>query len=132
MPLPPRNYTKPLLRAPFHKCGGKEQEWETQRVAFRRPKKKKVHNTRKRITGKWTTENLSAVSPLYVILKPIDKIKGIADDEVVVFRARDDGQGDCYLKEETDDVIARKVFGEYQKLLLAHVNESDSSDIPPK
>lgn len=87
-------------------------------------------------TGKLVRWEQIAVVPmdsrLYVILKPIDKIKGIADDEVVVFRARDDGQGDCYLKEETDDVIARKVFGEYQKLLLAHVNESDSSDIPPK
>lgn len=53
---------------------------------------------------------------LYCILKPIDKIKGIADDEAVVFYVDEEGS-EPTLKAETDDLLAMEVFEEYYNLL---------------
>ena len=54
---------------------------------------------------------------LYSILKPIDKLPGIADDEAIVFALNEDENGNGSLKVETDEPTAIKVFDEYYKLL---------------
>ena len=42
---------------------------------------------------------------LYVVLKPIDKIDGIADDEAVVFLVDQDKNGNTVLRVEEDDLL---------------------------
>ncbi len=54
---------------------------------------------------------------LYAILKPIDEMEGVADDEAIVFLVEEDEDGDAELVVETDEAKAMKVFDEYYKLL---------------
>lgn len=54
---------------------------------------------------------------LYAILKPIDEMEGVADDEAIVFYVNEEGEGDATLEVETDEPIAMRVFDEYYKLL---------------
>lgn len=53
---------------------------------------------------------------LYAILKPIDALEGVADDEAIVF-AVNDNDGETSLIVEIDESIAMRVFDEYYKLL---------------
>ncbi len=54
---------------------------------------------------------------LYAILKPIDEMEGVADDEAIVFVVRQDNEGNSYLEIESDEPTAIKVFDEYYTLL---------------
>jgi len=54
---------------------------------------------------------------LYAILKPIDEIPGVADDEAIVFAINENENGETTLVVETDEPIAMRVFDEYYKLL---------------
>jgi len=54
---------------------------------------------------------------LYAILKPIDEMEGVADDEAIVFLIEEDEDGDAELVVESDEAKAIKVFDEYYKLL---------------
>ncbi len=54
---------------------------------------------------------------LFVILKPLDKIPGIDDDEAIVFRAASDNLGNTILTAEEDELIAIDVFNKYYDLL---------------
>lgn len=56
---------------------------------------------------------------IYVILKPIDEIEGVADDEVIVFHliVPNDNEDEAMLMLETDEETAMQVFEEYYKLL---------------
>lgn len=53
---------------------------------------------------------------LYVILKPLDKVEGVADDEAVVFRCVDNDDGDVILNVENNE-IGEAVFNEFYKLV---------------
>lgn len=54
---------------------------------------------------------------LYTILKPLDEIKGVADDEAIVFSVNENENGETTLIVETDEPTAIRVFDEYYKLL---------------
>lgn len=54
---------------------------------------------------------------LYAILKPIDEMEGVEDDEVIVFLIEETEDGDAELVIETDESTAMKVYDEYLKLL---------------
>ena len=54
---------------------------------------------------------------LYCILKPLDPIDGIADDEAIVFLVDSNDEGDDIIRVEEDEAIARRVFDEYYDLL---------------
>lgn len=54
---------------------------------------------------------------LYVVLKPISKIKGIADDEAVVFKVVEDEIGNAVLRVEDDEIIAIEIFNKYYDML---------------
>ncbi len=54
---------------------------------------------------------------LYAILKPIDEMENVADDEAIVFVVNEDENGESILEIETDEPTAIKVFDEYYKLL---------------
>ena len=62
-----------------------------------------------------------AIIPLdeevYAILKPIDEMENVADDEAIVFLIQEDEDGDGVLVVETDESKAMRVFDEYYKLL---------------
>ncbi len=53
---------------------------------------------------------------LYTILKPIDEIEGVADDEAIVFYVNEEGE-DVALEVEQDEQTAMRVFDEYYNLL---------------
>lgn len=61
---------------------------------------------------------------LYAILKPIDEMEGVADDEAIVFLVEEDEDGDAELVVESDEAKAMKVFDEYYKLL----DEAEKND----
>lgn len=54
---------------------------------------------------------------LFAILKPLDEIKGVADDEAIVFAINENEGGETTLMVETDEPLAMRVFDEYYKLL---------------
>ena len=54
---------------------------------------------------------------IYAILKPIDKMEDVADDEAIVFLADIDEEGYSVLTIETDEEIASRVFDKYYQLL---------------
>lgn len=54
---------------------------------------------------------------LYVVLKPIDKIEGIADDEAIVFVCDTDKAGNTVLRLEENEEVAIDVFDKYYDLL---------------
>lgn len=54
---------------------------------------------------------------LYAILKPIDKMPNVADDEAIVFAVLEDEDGISSLEVETNESVAMRVFEEYYKLL---------------
>lgn len=54
---------------------------------------------------------------LYAILKPIDELEGVADDEAIVFAVKESDDGESTLEVEADESIAMRVFDEYYKLL---------------
>lgn len=53
---------------------------------------------------------------IYCVLKPIDEMEGIAEDEALVFRVDEKG-GVPVLVVETDEPTAHKVFEEYYNLV---------------
>lgn len=54
---------------------------------------------------------------IYAILKPVDEMEGVADDEAIVFVVEYDKDGNSYLAVETNEEIAIKVFDKYYQLL---------------
>lgn len=54
---------------------------------------------------------------LYVILKPIDEMDGVEEDEAIVFAVLEDEEGEVSLEVETDEAVAMQVFDEYYRLL---------------
>lgn len=69
-----------------------------------------------------------AIIPLdnetYVILKPMDKMEDVEDDEAFVFKITKDESGESRLVIEDDDDIGEKVFEEYYKLLDEEESEN--------
>lgn len=53
---------------------------------------------------------------IYVILKPIDKLEGVEDDQAIVFLA-DETKRPTVLVPEQDETTAVKVFDEYYNLV---------------
>lgn len=54
---------------------------------------------------------------IYAILKPIDDMEGVADDEAIVFAVDYDDDGNSFLVVETNEEMAIKVFDKYYQLL---------------
>ena len=54
---------------------------------------------------------------LYCVLKPLDKIEGIKDDEAIVFLVDTDDEGNSVIRIEEDEEIAIAVFDKYYDLL---------------
>lgn len=78
--------------------------------------------------GKTFTFEQIAVIPykerIYAILRPIDKIEGIGEDEAVVFYVRESGE-EPVLVVETDEPTALTVFGKYYNLLEKQFKKGD-------
>ncbi|MBO5394359.1 MAG: DUF1292 domain-containing protein [Clostridia bacterium] len=54
---------------------------------------------------------------LYAVLKPLDKIEGIGEDEAIVFYVDTDEDGNSIIKVEEDEEVAIAVFDKYYDLL---------------
>lgn len=62
---------------------------------------------------------------LYCVLKPIDQIEGVNDDEAIVFVVHEEEGKEPALMVETDEEVAMQVFEEYYNLLDEAAGESD-------
>ena len=60
---------------------------------------------------------------LHVVLKPIDKIEGVGDDEAMVFWVDQDEDGNAFLRVEENRRIAMEVFKQYYDMLLDAIQE---------
>ena len=62
-----------------------------------------------------------AIIPLndrvYAILKPVEKVKGVSDDEAFVFEVVEDEENGDSLRLIEDDAVIDAVFEDYNKLL---------------
>lgn len=65
---------------------------------------------------------------IYAILKPIDEMEGVADDEAIVFVADYDEDGRTVLTLEKDEPTAIKVFDKYYQLLDEAEKEEKSEN----
>lgn len=54
---------------------------------------------------------------IYCVLKPIDKIENVQDDEAIVFFVDEQEGKEPVLMVETDEKVAMDVFDEYYNLL---------------
>lgn len=54
---------------------------------------------------------------IYCVLKPIDKIENINDDEAIVFYVHEEAGKEPVLMVEADEKVAMDVFDEYYNLL---------------
>ncbi len=61
---------------------------------------------------------------IYCVLKPIDQIKDIEENEAIVFYV-DEKEDPPSLKVETDELISLKVFNEYYDLLEKRLDEEE-------
>ncbi|MGN0748697.1 MAG: DUF1292 domain-containing protein [Christensenellales bacterium] len=61
---------------------------------------------------------------IYAILKPIDEMEGVEDDEAIVFVVDQDEEGNSVLIVEKDEPTAIKVFDKYYQLLDEAEEES--------
>ena len=57
---------------------------------------------------------------LYCVLKPLTLIKGIGEDEALIFYVKETPGEPPYLKIETDEIKALDVFEEYYSMLKKH------------
>ncbi len=57
------------------------------------------------------------IERLFVILKPIEEMEGVADDEAIVFEVVEDDKGAVILEIVDDDEIAIAVFDIYYQML---------------
>ena len=67
---------------------------------------------------------------LFAILKPVDKIEGLGENEAIVFLVDQDKDGNTILKIEEDEDVAIDVFNEYYDLLedeVAKQNEKKAT-----
>ncbi len=70
---------------------------------------------------------------LFAILKPVDKIEGIGENEAIVFLVDQDKNGNTILKIEEDEDVAIDVFDDYYDLLeeeLAKQKEKKTAKKP--
>lgn len=60
---------------------------------------------------------------LFCVLKPLSKIKGVGDDEAIVFRVDFEDDGETVLRVEDDEKISATVFEKYLGLLEEHIKK---------
>lgn len=53
----------------------------------------------------------------YAIMQPVELLEGMADDEALVFKVTEGGDGSNKFEIELDDGVIDAVFAEYNKLL---------------
>ena len=68
---------------------------------------------------------------IYAVLKPIDKIEGVKDDEAIVFLC-DETTKPTTLRPEADQEIAIKIFDEYYNLVEEANKEAAKNKKKPK
>ena len=72
---------------------------------------------------------------IYAILKPIDEMEGVSDDEAIPFRLEKNERGETVVVIEESDEIGEKVFEIYYKLLdeeEGNVAEDQQDDVQEK
>ena len=69
---------------------------------------------------------------IFAVLKPLDKLEGIGEDEAIVFRVAVDEQGESVLRVEEDEEVSIAVFNEYYKLLDERLKESEKKKKKPR
>ena len=65
---------------------------------------------------------------LYVVLKPIDHIDGIGEDEAIVFKTDTDKNGNTVLRLEEDEKRSVAIFEKYYDLIESSQADADDED----
>ena len=52
----------------------------------------------------------------FVVLKPVEKLPDIEEDEVLIYEVRDGDEGDVFVAIEDEDLL-QKVFEEFNKMM---------------
>lgn len=62
---------------------------------------------------------------VYVILKPVEKMEDVDDDEAIVFELVDDAENGDVLNIVMEEEVAKQVFEEYKKMIEAEDEDKD-------
>ncbi len=53
----------------------------------------------------------------YVVLKPVEKLDDIGEDEVLIYEVVEDKEGNSFFQAIEDDKVLEKVFDEFMKMV---------------
>ena len=62
----------------------------------------------------------------FVVLKPVEELPDIAEDEVLIYEVRDGEDGDVFVAIEDEDLL-QKVFDEFMKEMEALDDETEEN-----
>lgn len=65
---------------------------------------------------------------VYAILKPVEKVEGIGEDEAVVFELVDDEENGDTLQLVMEEDVVNQVFEEYKKMVEAEEQDQAKKD----
>lgn len=61
----------------------------------------------------------------FVVLKPVEKLPDIEEDEVLIYEVRDGDEGDVFVAIEDEDLL-QKVFEEFNKMVESLDEEEEN------
>ena len=61
----------------------------------------------------------------FVVLKPVEKLPDIEEDEVLIYEVRDGDEGDVFVAVEDEDLL-QKVFEEFNKMVESLDEEEEN------
>lgn len=64
----------------------------------------------------------------FIVMKPVEKLPDIADDEVLIYEIREDAEGNDVFAPIEDEDLLQKVFDEFQRELEAYEAENGDAD----
>lgn len=59
----------------------------------------------------------------FIVMKPVEKLPDIEDDEVLIYEIQEDDEGNDVFVSIEDEALLEKVFNEFQKELDAYIEE---------
>lgn len=62
----------------------------------------------------------------YIVMKPVEPLPDIADDEVLIYEIQQDKEGNSVFAAIEDDAVLEKVFDEFNRMLEEWQDSEDS------
>lgn len=64
----------------------------------------------------------------FIVMKPVEKLPDIEDDEVLIYEIQEDAEGNDVFAPIEDEDLLQKVFDEFQRELEAYEAENGDAD----